>query len=162
MYARSRVRLRAQRLRLLHLFPASLHVVLVGTVPDLVELAHRDAPVRHGAIGIGLRDALKLRPGLLIPEIVQQGDAAVERRLLLRRARNGERNRAQPLARSGLALTGMDMADCAAAARAEAANRQNAVTFIFGPHYRSAKIGLVAEMPGTCRTGRIPGRIDSA
>ena len=58
--------------------PAERHGPIVRTVPDFVEHTHGDAPVRHGAGRIGLRDALELRLRLRVPEIVFQGDAAVE------------------------------------------------------------------------------------
>ena len=69
---------RRARLRRLHLTPAVCHRAFGRPVPDLVEHAHRDAPMRHGAIWIGFRDLLELPLSLLVPKIVQQRDAADE------------------------------------------------------------------------------------
>src|SRR5271163_4635624 len=64
--------------RHLHLPPSRRGRSLTGPIPYLVENAHRNSPVRHGAIRIAPRDLLELPLRFLVPEIMQQGDAAYE------------------------------------------------------------------------------------
>ena len=80
----------------IRLFAAAISSVPVFTAggfrpfPQLMELRHRDAPVRHRALRIRLRDRSKLLVGLGIAEGVQQRDPALKRRLLARSARDRE------------------------------------------------------------------------
>ena len=67
----------------------------VGLIPELVPQAHRHAPMRHGALGIIFRDLHKFLFRFLVPERMQQRDAALERLLHRRRAGNRKMHRAQ-------------------------------------------------------------------
>ncbi len=73
-----------------HLFRAGFGLLVVGASPELLELAHGDAPVGHGAGGVGGGDGAELGFGFDVAEGVQQRDAALERRLLGRGAGDGE------------------------------------------------------------------------
>ena len=61
----------------------------VGLIPELVPQAHRDSPMRHGALRIVFGDLQKFLFRFLVPERMQQGDSALER--LLHRCRTGDR-----------------------------------------------------------------------
>jgi hypothetical protein len=67
---------------------AMLNYLGVGVVPELVPEAHGDSPVRHGAVGIIGSDLLEFFLRFLVPEGVQQSDAALEG--LLHRWRAGD------------------------------------------------------------------------
>jgi len=62
----------------------------------LVEVAHGRAPVRHGTGWVGLGNLFELPLRFFIPEVMQQRDAAVKRRLHVSRARNWKRDCAEP------------------------------------------------------------------
>ena len=79
---------RRRRLRLLNLLPTLSFRAFVRPAPYLVEVTHRLAPVRHRAPSVGFRDLLELPLRFLVPEVVQQRHAAIERRLHAGRARN--------------------------------------------------------------------------
>ena len=66
------------RLRLLDLCPAMGDGGFVRPAPDLVEVAHGRTPVSHGAGGVGFGDLFKLALRFFVPEVVEQGDAAIE------------------------------------------------------------------------------------
>ena len=85
------------RPRGLHLSPAVCDRGCVGPIPNLVEQAHRDTPVRHGAARVRLRNFFELPLRLLVPKIVQQRDAAGEARLDCRCTGHRERHGAQVL-----------------------------------------------------------------
>jgi hypothetical protein len=87
------------RLRGLELTPAEHLRGIVRPVPDLMEHAHRDSPVRHRASWIGFQNSFELGLCLLVPEIVQQGDTAIEAGLRRRRTGNSERYRTQAILR---------------------------------------------------------------
>jgi len=88
---------RGPRLSGLHFAPTLGHRARIGPIPDLVERAHGDPPVRHGARGVCRDDFLELRPRFLVPEIMEQRDAAVEARAHRGRAGDLERHRSQML-----------------------------------------------------------------
>ncbi len=66
-------------------------------VPQLMPLAHGEAPLRHGALGIILGDVGELFLGLLVPERMQQRHTALKRLLDGRRARHREMHRTELL-----------------------------------------------------------------
>ena len=94
----------ANLLPLLHQLRSTLQRSLAGTVPDLVPGRHCLAPIRHRAPRIGRCNDLKLLLGAVVPEVMQQSDPAIERRLLRGRARYREINRAQLLVGDSLRL----------------------------------------------------------
>ena len=89
--------LRLRRLRLLHLGPPLGVGALTWPAPYLMEVAHGHAPVRHGAAWVGLCNFLELPLRLFIPEVMQQSDSAIERRLYVGCAGDRKGHRTQPL-----------------------------------------------------------------
>ena len=89
------------RARCLHFGPAARAGAFVGTIPDLMEHAHRDAPMRHGAVRVTLRDLGELPLRFFVPEVVQQRDGAVEGYAHLGGARDGESNASQAFTADG-------------------------------------------------------------
>ena len=96
---RDRRRRRSQRASLGHLFRAPLQRCCIGTPPQLLELRHRNTPVRHRASRIILGDGLKLHLRLGISEGVQQSDTALHRRLRPGSTRGGKGHVPQLLGR---------------------------------------------------------------
>ncbi len=90
--------LRAQLLRHHHLLMALRQHRLLRALPDLVEVAQRDAPMRHRTRRIALGYVGELRLGVLVLERVHECDPAVELLLRGRRARNRKRNGTELLA----------------------------------------------------------------
>ncbi len=84
--------------------PAVLHGFGVGAIPDLVEAAHGEAPVGDGAGWVSLGEALELGLGFLVPEVVEEGDAAVDGGLRGGAAGVGEGDGAEALLRCSLHL----------------------------------------------------------
>jgi hypothetical protein len=86
-----------QHRRLAHLRLTIGERVGVRVVPDLMERAHRNAPVRHGAVGIVRGDSPELALRLVVPEIVQESDAAIEGRAHRGGAGHGKAHRSELL-----------------------------------------------------------------
>ena len=84
-------------LSLLDLRPAAIEIGLAHLLPELVVEAHRGAPVRHRATRRCLRDGDELLFGFLVPERVEQRDAALEVLLHGGRTRRREPDRAELL-----------------------------------------------------------------
>ena len=102
------------------LAPAGRHRIVVRALPDLVENAHRDAPVGHRAAGIALQDSLELGSCLLVPEVVQQRDAPIEAPLRGGGTGDGKRHRAQALLRdAGCAGDGGRKSKCGQTGRCQ-------------------------------------------
>ena len=143
-----------RRLRLLHLRPRALHGCVVGAAPDLMELAHRHSPVRHRARRVGLDDRLKLPLRLRIPEVMQQRDAAIERRL--RRWQTGDRERDHAeLFREGIGgCMGWSIDIWATAGNAVRVSRESASIFI-AVDYKSGSY-LLAKFSATAGCDGLP------
>jgi hypothetical protein len=75
-------------LRLRHGGRALLQIGRGGRCPNGMIEAHGDAPVRHGASGIGAEDLREGPLGFVVPEGMQHRDAPVENRLHGRAARD--------------------------------------------------------------------------
>lgn len=60
----------------------------------------------HGAAWVSLRNFLELPLRLFVPEVMQQSDTAIERRLHCGRARNGKGHSAQPLGSGSIGRLG--------------------------------------------------------
>jgi hypothetical protein len=56
----------------------ALDYFAIRLIPELVPQAHRNAPVRHDAVGIFDCDLNKFFLSFFVPEGVQQGDTALE------------------------------------------------------------------------------------
>ena len=90
---------RVETFRFLHFLPAALEISRARPGrPERLEQSHRDAPVRHRAVGISLRDLLESFPRLRIGHVMEQGDGAVELHLRLRRAAHGKADFSQLVA----------------------------------------------------------------
>ena len=60
----------------------------------------------HGTAWVALRNFLELPLRLFVPEVVQQSDTAIERRLHGGRARNGKGHSAEPLGSGSIGRLG--------------------------------------------------------
>jgi hypothetical protein len=69
--------------------------VVRHAIPERTPFGHSDCPLSHGALRVRRGYGLKLLEGLFIPKRVNQGDAALERRLHGRDAGDGHVNGAK-------------------------------------------------------------------
>jgi hypothetical protein len=74
-------RFAGRRARLLDRLLANLETGGLRRRPELIPHAHGEAPMRHRAIGIALRDRREFLACLLVPEGVQRRERSVEARL---------------------------------------------------------------------------------